>query len=159
VDDGPYAFDQTGIDQVEFLIAPNTGEEPKPLARIVSGGETSRLMLTMKTAMSNIDEVPTLIFDEIDTGIGGHTGQVVGRKLEQLAQRHQVFCVTHLAQIASRGCHHFRVTKGVSDGRTISHGEALSLKERVGEVAVMLGGSSTEATRQSARELLGLTGD
>jgi DNA repair protein RecN (Recombination protein N) len=149
-----YAFDATGLDRVEFLIAPNPGEEPKPLAKIASGGETSRLMLAMKTALSAADPVPTLIFDEIDAGIGGRTGSIVGRKLWTLAQNHQVFCVTHLAQMACYGRSHFRVTKEVIGGRTISTARLLSPAERVDELALMLGGAVTEATRRSAAELL-----
>lgn len=151
---GPYAFDATGVDRVEFLIGPNPGEEPRPLARIASGGETSRLMLAMKTVLSDADPVPTLIFDEVDAGIGGRTGSVVGAKLASLAAGHQVFCVTHLAQIASRGRSHFRVLKEVVRGRTVSTVRLLTPDERVEEVAVLLGGRATEATRRSAAELL-----
>jgi DNA repair protein RecN (Recombination protein N) len=154
IDGRRYAFDTTGLDRVEFLIAPNPGEEPRPLARIASGGETSRLMLAMKTALSTIDPVPVLIFDEIDAGIGGRTGAVVGQKLYRLAADHQVFCVTHLAQIACYGRQHFRVAKDVVDGRTVSQARELSFEERVDELAVMLGGAATEANRRSARELL-----
>jgi DNA repair protein RecN (Recombination protein N) len=149
-----YAFEPTGLDHVEFLIAPNPGEEPKPLAKTASGGETSRLMLAMKTALSGIDPVPTLFFDEIDAGIGGRTGSVVGYKLWTLAQDHQVFCVTHLAQMACYGERHFQVVKGLLDGRTVSLARALPPEERVEELAVMLGGGATEATRRSAEELL-----
>ncbi len=149
-----YAYDATGLDRVEFLIAPNPGEDPKPLAKTASGGETSRLMLAMKTALSDVDPVPTLIFDEVDSGIGGRTGEVVGAKLGALAETHQVFCVTHLPQIAARGVRHFRVTKDVVGGRTVSTVQHLSPDERVEEIAVMLGGQATEATRRSAQELL-----
>ncbi len=149
-----YAYDGTGLDRVEFLIGPNPGEDPKPLAKTASGGETSRLMLAMKTALSDVDPVPTLIFDEVDSGIGGRTGDVVGAKLGALAANHQVFCVTHLAQIAARGVKHFRVTKDVVGGRTVSSVCDLSSAERIEEIAVMLGGKATEATRRSAQELL-----
>jgi DNA repair protein RecN (Recombination protein N) len=148
------AFDVTGIDRVEFLIAPNPGEDPRPLASTASGGETSRLMLALKTALSEADPVPTLIFDEIDAGIGGRTGRIVGHKLWDLSRDHQVFCVTHLAQMASYGETHLRVEKGVVGGRTLSMVKALSLEERVDELALMLGGAATESTRRSARELL-----
>jgi DNA repair protein RecN (Recombination protein N) len=111
-------------------------------------------MLAMKTALSTIDPVPVLIFDEIDAGIGGRTGAVVGQKLYRLAADHQVFCVTHLAQIACYGRQHFRVAKDVVDGRTVSQARELSFEERVDELAVMLGGAATEANRRSARELL-----
>ncbi len=152
--DRRYGCDSTGIDRVEFLIAPNPGEEPKPLVRIASGGETSRLMLAMKTALVDADPVPTLIFDEIDAGIGGHTGAIVGAKLHTLASRHQVFCVTHLAQIAAHGVRHYRVTKDVVDGRTVSTVTNLAGRDRIEELAVMLGGQATDATRRSAQELL-----
>ena len=150
----PFRFDATGVDRVEFLIAPNPGEDPQPLARIASGGETSRLMLAMKTALSSVDAVPTLIFDEIDAGIGGHTGNVVGHKLWRLAQEHQVFCVTHLAQIARYAAQHYQVAKQVVDERTYSVARPLSYDERVDELAVMLGGAATESHRRSAQELL-----
>lgn len=149
-----YAFDATGLDQVEFLISANPGEEPRPLAKVASGGETSRLMLAMKTALSSADLIPTLIFDEIDAGIGGRTGSVVGHKLKTLAQEHQVLCVTHLAQIAGCARQHFRVTKEIIGERTFSSVRLLSDTERVEELAVMLGGAVTEATRRSADELL-----
>ncbi|MFP3896111.1 MAG: DNA repair protein RecN [Anaerolineales bacterium] len=149
-----YAFDTTGLDRLAFLIAPNPGEEPKPLTRIASGGETSRLMLALKTALSAADPVPILIFDEIDAGIGGRAGRVVGNKLWSLAHDHQVFCVTHLPQIARYGSQHFRVSKKTMEGRTLSVAEELSHTERVEELAIMLGGRATEMTRQSAEELL-----
>ncbi|MEA3407225.1 MAG: DNA repair protein RecN [Chloroflexota bacterium] len=149
-----YAFDATGLDRLAFLIAPNPGEEPKPLTRIASGGETSRLMLALKTALSSADPVPILIFDEIDAGIGGRAGRVVGEKLRTLANDHQVFCVTHLPQIALYGSQHFRVSKETARGRTLSMAEDLSYAERVEELAIMLGGRATETTRQSAQELL-----
>jgi len=154
VDGARYAFDAQGLDRVEFLISPNPGEEPKPLVKIASGGETSRIMLAMKNTLSAIDTVPTLIFDEIDTGVGGRTGDIVGHKLSTLAQAHQVFCVTHLAQMACYGDKHFRVSKQVIGGRTLSRVQELSTAERIEELAVMLGGNLTEATRQSAAEML-----
>ncbi len=149
-----HGFDDSGLDQVGFLFAPNPGEERKPLARIASGGEMSRLMLALKTVLSQADVVPTLIFDEIDAGIGGRTGQTVGDKLVGLAKSHQVLCITHLGQIAARGTRHFRVSKHVSEGRTRSVVRLLASEERVDEIAVMVGGRITEATRHSARELL-----
>lgn len=148
------AFDASGVDRVEFLIAANPGEDPKPLATTASGGEASRLMLALKTALSEADPVPTLIFDEIDAGIGGRAGRIVGRKLWDLSRDHQVFCVTHLAQMARYGETHVRVEKSVVDGRTVSVATALSPEERVDELALMLGGVATESTRRSARELL-----
>ena len=154
IDRTRYGFDATGVDQVEFFIAPNPGEDPKPLARTASGGETSRLMLAMKTSLSSIDPVPTLIFDEIDSGIGGRTGDIVGRKLWSLARTHQVFCVTHLAQIAAYAGEHYRVAKQVVGERTVSVAQRLDAEQRVEEVAVLLGGAVTPTTRKSAEELL-----
>jgi DNA repair protein RecN (Recombination protein N) len=151
---GTYAFGPTGIDQVEFLIAPNQGEPFKPLARIASGGETSRLMLALKSILSRADVIPILIFDEIDAGISGRTGQTVGEKLWQLARAHQVLCVTHLPQIAAAADCHFRVAKSVSAERTTTHVEPLRDDSRTGELAQMLGGASTAISRANAQELL-----
>ena len=155
---GRYAFDASGLDRVAFLLAPNVGEPLRPMARVASGGETSRLMLALKTALSRADQIPTLIFDEIDQGIGGRVGGIVGRKLLQLATRaegdyRQVFCVTHLPQLASYADKHLRVHKTVSDGRTRTLVDALGDADRVEELAKMLGGES-ESTRTTARELL-----
>ncbi len=149
-----YAFSATGIDQVEFLIAPNPGEPFKPLARIASGGETSRLMLALKTILSQADPVPILIFDEIDSGISGRSGQTVGEKLWQLGRTHQVLCVTHLPQIAAQGDCHYRVAKALSGERTVTQVDMLETDDRVIELSQMLGGASTEAARANARELL-----
>jgi len=149
-----YAFDSTGIDQVEFLISPNVGEPLKPLAKIASGGETARLMLAMKTVLSAADEVPVLIFDEIDAGLGGRAGNVVGRKLWALARDHQVLCVTHLPQIAAFGDTHYRVAKAVRSGRTITSLEELDPDARTEELAEMLG-TKSEATHRSAQEMQG----
>ncbi len=153
VDGTRLAFDQSGIDRVEFLIAPNVGEPLKPMTRIASGGETSRLLLALKTVLSEADETPTLIFDEIDTGVGGRVGAVVGRKLWTLSPRHQVLCVTHLPQIASFADVHFAVRKEVVAGRTITRVDGLVEGRRVEELAQMLG-SLTETTRESAEEML-----
>ena len=138
---GPFAFDQTGIDQAEFLISANPGEPLKPMARVASGGETARLMLALKTALAQVDRTPTLIFDEIDQGIGGRVGDVVGRKLWGLAgeANHQVVVVTHLPQLAGYGDAHFHVSKGVEEGRTTTHIDDLDLQGRVRELAAMLG--------------------
>lgn len=149
-----YAFDQTGLDRIEFLVSPNIGEEPKPVASIASGGETSRLMLAMKSVLSAVDETPTLIFDEIDTGIGGRVGAVVGHKLWKLAQHHQVLCVTHLPQMAAFGDAHYRVAKRVERERTITVVEALDKAERTRELAAMLGGPESEVTLRNAEAML-----
>jgi DNA repair protein RecN (Recombination protein N) len=147
------AFDSTGLEQVEFLVAPNPGEGLKPLVKIASGGETSRLMLAIKNVLAKADEVPTLIFDEIDQGIGGRVGLVVGRKLWELARQHQVLCVTHLPQLAAYGEQHLRVLKQIKAGRTETQVEALNGEARLIELAQMLGEIS-DGTRQSAKELL-----
>jgi DNA repair protein RecN (Recombination protein N) len=152
------AFDATGLDQVEFLISPNPGEPLKPMVKIASGGETSRLMLAIKTVLSRADQTPTLVFDEIDQGIGGRVGQTVGQKLWGLSKGlqpgRQVICVTHLPQLAGFGDAHYRVEKQVIGGRTVTRVERLDLLDsRVGEIALMLGGE-TPATRDSAREIL-----
>jgi DNA repair protein RecN (Recombination protein N) len=149
-----YAFDASGIDRVEFLIAPNQGEPFKPLARIASGGETSRLMLALKTILARADAVPVLIFDEIDTGISGRAGQVVGEKLWRLARTHQVICVTHLPQIAALADHHLSVVKRVEHERTVTAVVPLSDGARVQEIGQMLGGSATRAARENASDLL-----
>jgi DNA repair protein RecN (Recombination protein N) len=146
-------FDSTGLEQVEFLVAPNPGEGLKPLVKIASGGETSRLMLAIKNILAQADKVPTLIFDEIDQGIGGRVGLVVGRKLWELARRHQVLCVTHLPQLAVYGEQHLRVMKQIKDGRTETQVEALKGEARLIELAQMMGEVS-DGTRQSAKELL-----
>lgn len=150
-----YAFDATGIDRVEFLISPNPGEQPKPLAKIASGGETSRVMLALKTVLAKVDPVPTLIFDEIDQGIGGRSGQVVGKKLWGLRDSHQVICVTHLPQIACYGDEHFHVSKAAMGDRTVSRIQRLVGGERSNEIAAMLGGvSDSVASLQNAEEML-----
>ena len=110
------------LERVEFLIAPNPGEGFKPLAKIASGGETSRLMLALKNVLAQADHVPTLIFDEIDQGIGGRVGTVVGQKLAQLGRQHQVLCITHLPQLAAFGRQHLHVEKHVQAGRTSTTG-------------------------------------
>ncbi len=154
------AFDATGIDRIEFLVAPNVGEGLKPLARTASGGETARLMLALKTVLSRADRTPTLIFDEIDQGIGGRIGAVVGTKLWQLTAvdeasevQHQVLCITHLPQLAGFGDVHYKVVKEVADGRTVTHVKPLETEERIAELAQMLGTQGTSAER-GAHEIL-----
>ena len=147
------AFDSFGHETVEFLVAPNPGEGLKPLVKIASGGETARLMLAMKNVLARADQTPTLIFDEIDQGIGGRVGSVVGEKLWRLARRHQVLCVTHLPQLAAYGDQHFKVEKNVQGGRTTTQVVQLDGPRRVNELANMLGEVS-EGTLQSANEIL-----
>ena len=147
------AFDQNGFDRIEFLVAPNPGEGLKPLAKIASGGETSRLMLGLKNVMARADEVPSLIFDEIDQGIGGRVGMVVGHKLWNLSRSHQVFCVTHLPQLAVFGDQHYQVQKLIDKGRTLTRVEPLEGEARLLELSQMLG-EVGEGTLRSAHELL-----
>ena len=149
------SFDSTGIDRIEFLIAPNPGEGLKPLVKIASGGETSRLMLALKNVLAQADNIPTLIFDEIDQGIGGRVGMVVGEKLWQLGRRHEVLCVTHLPQLAAFGDQHFQVSKQIVGGRTITQVEQLDESHRLNELAQMLG-SLNEANRAAATETLNI---
>ena len=147
------AFDESGLDKVEFLIAPNPGEGLKPMVKIASGGETSRLMLALKNVLAQADYVPTLIFDEIDQGIGGRVGTVVGEKLWQLGRQHQVLVVTHLPQLAAFGDRHYRVSKHVQNERTTTQVERLDGRAREAELAQMLGGES-EANLRAAQEAL-----
>jgi DNA repair protein RecN (Recombination protein N) len=147
------AFDASGLERVEFLIAPNPGEGLKPLVKIASGGETSRLMLALKNVLARADQVPALIFDEIDQGIGGRVGTIVGQKLWRLARIHQVLCITHLPQLAAFGEQHFQVRKQVESGRTQTVVVDLAGEERLKELAQMLGEISA-GTLHSAREML-----
>jgi DNA repair protein RecN (Recombination protein N) len=153
VGDYRVAFDTTGIDQVEFLIAPNVGEPLKPMARVASGGETSRLMLALKTVLSRADHTPTLIFDEIDQGIGGRIGAVVGHKLWGLADSHQVMVVTHLPQLAGFADGHFKVEKRVVEKRTVTRVKPLKGEGLIDELTEMLG-PEAESARQSAQEIV-----
>ena len=148
-----YAFDAKGIDQVEFLISVNPGEPLRPLARVASGGETSRLMLAMKSVLAQADVVPTLVFDEIDLGLGGRSGVVVGQKLAQLSQSHQVVCITHLPQLAAFADVHFSVAKYLRQDRTLVGVERLTPQGQLEELALMLGGISP-ATKASALEMV-----
>ncbi len=149
------AFDATGIDRVEFLVAPNPGEGLKPMVKVASGGETARLMLSLKGVLTQVDDTETLIFDEIDQGIGGRIGSTVGEKLWRLARSHQVLCITHLPQMAGYGDVHFKVEKHVVDDRTSTTVRPLSDDERVHEIAQMLGTDSL-ATQTSAKEILNM---
>ena len=147
------AFNETGIDSVEFLISLNPGEPPRPLARIASGGEASRLMLAIKTILSTADQIPILVFDEVDAGVGGRVGSVLGQKLWGLSKSHLVLCVTHLPQIACYADHHAKVTKLASHDRTVTSVEVLDGEARVTELSQMLG-SDSGATRTNALEML-----
>jgi DNA repair protein RecN (Recombination protein N) len=146
------SFDSTGFDRVEFLVAPNPGEGLKPLVKIASGGETSRLMLALKNILASADQIPSLIFDEIDQGIGGRVGLVVGFKLWHLGRNHQVFCVTHLPQLAVFGDEHYQVQKLIQGNRTLTRVERLTGEPQLLELSQMLG-EVGEGTLRSAHEL------
>lgn len=153
--DDPATVRDQGAQDAEFLLSPNPGEELRPLRRIASGGELSRMMLALKSAGKDKERRRTLIFDEIDAGIGGKTAEFIARKLAQLAARHQVICITHLPQIASAAAHHFHVDKTVEKERTFTWAKRLEREERVEEIARLIAGSRlTEASRQIAREML-----
>ncbi len=155
LDGDAVAFDASGVDQVVYRLAPNPGEPARPLARIASGGELSRVALAIKSVLAEADETPVLVFDEVDTGIGGRSADPVGRNLWALARRHQVLCVTHLPQIAAHADAHYRIAKRERDGRTITEIEHLDREGRIVELAQMLGGDAGgAATLASARELL-----
>jgi len=144
-----------GIDIIEFLISPNVGEELRPLTKIASGGEISRIMLAIKTVLARSDEVPVIIFDEIDTGIGGRIAEIVGKKLKELSNSRQVICITHLPQIASMSDSHFRVEKTVKGERTVVQVTSLDEGERVKEIARMLAGEKiTDVTIAHAKEMI-----
>ncbi|MEQ6290848.1 DNA repair protein RecN [Vogesella sp. GCM10023246] len=144
-----------GLETIEYLVAANQGSTLRPLAKVASGGELSRISLAMQVVISQVASVPTLIFDEVDVGIGGRVAEVVGKLLKQLGERYQVLCVTHLPQVASCGNQHWRVSKAAEGGRTVSRIAALDAEGRVLEIARMLGGEDiTATTRQHASEML-----
>ena len=145
-----------GLEQIEFLVAGHAGSTPRSLAKVASGGELARISLAISVITSKASFTPTLIFDEVDAGIGGAVAETVGKLLHQLGQSHQILCVTHLPQVAAQGNHHLKVSKSQSGDKTISRVEPLARLERVEEVARMLGGATiTDTTRRHARELLG----
>jgi DNA repair protein RecN (Recombination protein N) len=151
----PFPLSPKGVDRVEFLISPNIGEEVKPLAKIASGGELSRIMLAMKRILAKVGGRQVLIFDEVDSGIGGAMAEVVGKKLKELSRHHQVICVTHLPQIACFADQHHSVRKEVKSGRTITLVDRLNKETIVDEIARMLGGVKvTEKTRAHAKEMI-----
>jgi DNA repair protein RecN (Recombination protein N) len=150
-----YACDRTGIDKIEFLIAPNPGEDLKSLAKTASGGEGSRLFLALKSVLCQIDTVETMVFDEVDTGVGGRAGFVVGEKLWRISQHHQVLCISHLAQVATFGDTHFAIQKAVANERTATQVSQLNHDDRVDEIAAMLDGLPvTTQSRLVAQDLL-----
>jgi len=147
-------FNASGYDSCEFMISLNLGEALKPLTKVASGGELSRIMLAMKSVLAEQDEIPTLIFDEIDTGISGRTAQMVSEKMAQIGASHQILCITHLSQIASMADAHFLIEKSVEDGRTKTGIRELQAEEITMELARMLGGAEiTPAVVQNAKEM------
>ena len=153
--EGDAAFNEKGMDDLEFYLSTNVGEELKPLRGIASGGELSRIMLAVKKVLARTGSVGTIVFDEVDSGIGGATAQIVGQKLKEVSRHHQVLCITHLPQIACCGDRHYRVVKRIAGKRTNTAVSVLSETERLEEIARMLGGIElTEKTRDHAREML-----
>ena len=151
----PVKFFPEGIGKIEFFFSPNIGEDLKPLSKIASGGELSRVMLSIKNILTNKDSIPVLIFDEVDAGIGGGVAEVVGEKLKKVSKGRQVFCITHLPQIASRADTHFQIAKKTSNGRTITSIKELKGEERVEEIARMAGGKIiTDTVRRHAEEMI-----
>jgi len=154
-EDGDPVLNSKGMDNVEFYLSTNIGEELKPLNRIASGGELSRIVLAMKKVLARTGSVSTIIFDEVDTGIGGATAEIVGKKLQEVSKHHQVICITHLPQIVCFGDGHFLVSKRVSGNRTTTEINVLTEQERLDEITRMLGGVNiTEKTREHAGEML-----
>ena len=145
----------SGMDDIEFRISANPGQAPKPLSKVASGGELSRMSLAIQVIASDGSRIPTMVFDEVDSGVGGGVAEMVGKRLHELGQSRQVFCVTHLPQVASLGDNHFRIMK-VSDGKSTRTGiTLLNADERVEEIARMLGGVEiTQRTRDHAAEML-----
>jgi DNA repair protein RecN (Recombination protein N) len=151
----PAGLSETGVDAIQFVLSANAGEPPRPLAQVASGGEASRLMLALKTVFSAADDTPVLVFDEIESGVGARSGHVVGRKLRQLAERHQVLCITHLAPVAAQAGAHFKITKHETAARTTTAVTRLDGDPRLAELAEMLAGQPvTPSALASARELL-----
>jgi len=152
---GQRALSADGIDQAEFLLSTNAGEPPKALSKVASGGELSRVMLALKTVLAGRDHVPVLIFDEIDTGVGGAVAAAIGKRLRGLGRYHQVFCITHLPQVAAQAHHHLCVEKSQSGARTVTTVKALKGGGREDEIARMLGGVTiTKKVRETAAELI-----
>jgi len=152
-----YEANYSGYDEVEFFISTNRGEDPKPLVKVASGGEVSRIMLALKTILAKNDKLPLLIFDEIDTGVSGRIAQKVGQALKSLAAYHQIISITHLPQIAALADHHYSVEKKLNEERVVSSISKLKDNERVKEVAKLMSGEKiTEASLNGAKELMGL---
>lgn len=155
VDRKPTALTSKGADSVEFLISANPGQEPRPIAKTASGGELSRIMLAIKNVLSDKDDVDTLIFDEIDTGVSGSAAEKIALKLSQVSRGRQVICVTHLARIAAQADRHMKIEKTVRDGGTFTRVSPLSFDERAAEIArITAGGSVTALQIETAKEML-----
>jgi len=153
--EGDEAYGAEGADQAEFLLSANAGEPLQPISKVASGGELSRVMLALKSVLAEADRVPVLIFDEIDTGVGGAVAAAIGKRLRSLGRYHQVFCITHLPQVASQAEHHLCVEKSQVKGRTVTTVRALQGVHREGEIARMLGGETvTPKVRATAAELI-----
>jgi DNA repair protein RecN (Recombination protein N) len=147
-----------GLEQVEFLVSAHASLAPRPLAKVASGGELSRISLGIQVMTSQVAAVPTLIFDEVDVGIGGGVAEVVGKMLRDLGGGRQVLCITHLPQVAALGGQHWQVAKNTCEGQVVSQITVLDQRQRIEEIARMLGGVSiTETTRRHAAEMLGIT--
>jgi DNA repair protein RecN (Recombination protein N) len=154
-DESAEGLGPAGCDRVEFFLSSNPGEPPRPLGRVASGGELSRIMLALKTVLAEMDQVPVLVFDEIDTGVGGAVAAAMGTRLRKLGAFHQVFCITHLPQIASQAEHHLLVEKGLESQRTSTSVRALKGMGREAEIARMLSGPTiTKKVRETAAELI-----
>ncbi|QZY56949.1 DNA repair protein RecN [Crassaminicella profunda] len=150
-------FSPKGLDKIEFLISTNAGQQPKSIAKIASGGEMSRIMLAFKTILAHSDNIPTLIFDEIDTGISGRTANIVGEKLAIISRNHQILCITHLPQIALMADHHFYIEKNSQDNNTLTNVQKLSEEDRIMELGRLLGGITlTDLTMEHAKEMINL---
>ena len=146
-----------GLEEIEFLVSAHSGLPPKPLTKVASGGEISRISLAIQVITSKVSLVPTLIFDEVDVGIGGGVAEIVGQLLKQLGAERQVLCVTHLPQVAAQGDHHWQVSKSSQEDAVVSRIQVLDQSSRIEEVARMLGGVDiTDTTRKHAKEMLGI---
>jgi DNA repair protein RecN (Recombination protein N) len=152
--EGRFRFGPSGIDSLSFLASFNVGEPLRPLERVASGGETSRFLLALKSVLSEADSTPTLIFDEVDVGVGGRRAGDIGSRMRALARAHQVLSITHMPQIAAMADQHLRVEKALRDGRTTVDVRPLASGDRVVELAEMMTGTGTETARRNAEELL-----
>jgi DNA repair protein RecN (Recombination protein N) len=153
-DGARYTFTRSGVDNVAFLVSFNPGESVRSIDKVASGGETSRFLLALKSVLAAADETPTLVFDEVDVGVGARAGMSVGERLRELSSTHQVISISHLPQIAALADHHLTVTKKALDGRVSVSVRSLETPDRIVEIAAMMSGTGTEAARRNAEELL-----